>query len=80
MRHGSPSSTRPGDHVVHVGAGSGYYTAMLALLVEPGGRVDAFEVHEGLAEAERNLEPYRGSSSSRNRRSAARSGRPTSSM
>jgi protein-L-isoaspartate(D-aspartate) O-methyltransferase len=52
---------QPGDHVVHVGAGSGYYTAMLALLVEPGGRVDAFEVHEGLAaESARNLEPYPG--------------------
>ena len=26
---------RPGDHVVHVGAGSGYYTAILAELAGP---------------------------------------------
>jgi protein-L-isoaspartate(D-aspartate) O-methyltransferase len=51
---------QPGEHVVHVGAGSGYYTAILALLVAPDGRVDAFEVHEGLAaDAARNLGPHR---------------------
>jgi protein-L-isoaspartate(D-aspartate) O-methyltransferase len=45
-----------GERVVHVGAGSGYYTAILARLVTPGGSVDAFEVHPGLAaEAARNL-------------------------
>ena len=71
---------QPGDHVVHVGAGSGYYTAMLALLVEPGGRVDAFECTKGLRRRRRaTSNPIRGSSSTRNRRSAARSGRPTSS-
>jgi protein-L-isoaspartate(D-aspartate) O-methyltransferase len=50
---------QPGDGVIHVGVGGGYYTAMLAQLVGPGGRVDAFEVHEGLAAlAARNLEPF----------------------
>jgi protein-L-isoaspartate(D-aspartate) O-methyltransferase len=49
---------QPGERVIHVGAGGGYYTAILAHLVSPGGTVDAFEVHEGLAaEAARNLRP-----------------------
>jgi protein-L-isoaspartate(D-aspartate) O-methyltransferase len=34
----------PGDHVVHVGIGTGYYTAILAHLVGPSGRVTAIEV------------------------------------
>lgn len=47
---------QPGETVVHVGAGSGYYTAMLARLVAPGGRVEAYEVHGELAvDAARNL-------------------------
>jgi protein-L-isoaspartate(D-aspartate) O-methyltransferase len=47
---------QPGDRAIHVGAGSGYYTAMLALLTGEAGRVEAFEIHEGLAaEAARNL-------------------------
>jgi protein-L-isoaspartate(D-aspartate) O-methyltransferase len=47
---------KPGEAVVHVGAGMGYYTAMLARLVAPGGRVDAFEVESHLADAAaRNL-------------------------
>jgi protein-L-isoaspartate(D-aspartate) O-methyltransferase len=50
---------QPGETAVHVGAGSGYYTAMLSLLVGEAGRVEAFEVHEGLAaEAARNLAAY----------------------
>jgi protein-L-isoaspartate(D-aspartate) O-methyltransferase len=50
---------KPGDTVLHVGTGMGYYTAMLARLVEPGGRVEAFEVEEHLAEAAaRNLSAY----------------------
>jgi len=40
---------QPGEHVVHVGAGSGYYTAILAELVGPSGRVDAFEIDRELA-------------------------------
>jgi protein-L-isoaspartate(D-aspartate) O-methyltransferase len=40
---------RPGDHVVHVGAGTGYYTALLAHLVGSTGRVTAIEYDAGLA-------------------------------
>ncbi|HEV2558888.1 MAG TPA: SAM-dependent methyltransferase [Microvirga sp.] len=47
---------QPGERVVHVGAGAGYYTAILARLVTPGGRVEAYEVHPRLAqEAARHL-------------------------
>jgi protein-L-isoaspartate(D-aspartate) O-methyltransferase len=47
---------RPGDRAIHVGAGTGYYTAILATLVGPEGHVDAFEIQEALAEeAKRNL-------------------------
>jgi protein-L-isoaspartate(D-aspartate) O-methyltransferase len=48
---------RPGETVVHVGAGTGYYTAILSMLVAPGGRVDAFELDPELAaRARRNLQ------------------------
>ncbi len=40
---------QPGDTVIHVGAGTGYYTAILASLVEPGGRVEAYEYETDLA-------------------------------
>ncbi len=47
---------REGDTVLHVGAGSGYYTALLAHLAGPSGRVHAYEIDQGLAgRAERNL-------------------------
>ena len=47
---------REGETVLHVGAGSGYYTAVLAHLVGPAGRVHAFEIDPGLAaRAEHNL-------------------------
>jgi protein-L-isoaspartate(D-aspartate) O-methyltransferase len=50
---------RHGDTAVHVGAGTGYYTAILAMLVLPGGRVVAYEVHEALAAlARHHLEPF----------------------
>src|SRR5262245_26667442 len=38
-----------GEHVVHVGAGVGYYTAILAHLVGAGGKVTAIECDEDLA-------------------------------
>jgi len=38
-----------GEHVVHVGAGVGYYTAILAHIVGPGGRVTAIEFDPDLA-------------------------------
>ena len=47
---------RPGETVVHVGAGSGYYTAILGVLVVPGGAVHAYEIDPALAAlAARNL-------------------------
>jgi protein-L-isoaspartate(D-aspartate) O-methyltransferase len=39
---------REGDHVVHVGAGVGYYTAILAHLVGPTGHVTGIELEEDL--------------------------------
>jgi protein-L-isoaspartate(D-aspartate) O-methyltransferase len=39
-----------GEVVVHVGAGGGYYSAVLAELVGPDGRVHAYEVERDLAE------------------------------
>lgn len=54
-------SPQPGETIVHVGAGTGYYTALLARLVEPGGRVEAFEYEADLAEqAARNLQSFSG--------------------
>lgn len=45
-----------GAAVLQVGAGSGYYTAILAHLAGPGGRVHAYEIDPDLAaRAERNL-------------------------
>jgi protein-L-isoaspartate(D-aspartate) O-methyltransferase len=38
-----------GDHVVHVGAGTGYYTAIMALLAGQSGRVTAIEYDSALA-------------------------------
>jgi protein-L-isoaspartate(D-aspartate) O-methyltransferase len=50
---------RPGETVSHVGAGTGYYSAILSRLVQPGGSVRAFEIEPELAErARRNLAPY----------------------
>ncbi len=50
---------QPGETVIHIGAGGGYYTAALATLVEPGGKVFAYEIDAKLAEmARRNLAPY----------------------
>lgn len=39
----------PGEIALHAGAGSGYYTAVLARLVGPEGRVEAYEVEPTLA-------------------------------
>jgi len=45
-----------GERVLQIGAGSGYYTAILAELVGPTGRVDALEIDSELATlAGRNL-------------------------
>ena len=48
-----------GDRVMQIGTGSGYFTAILAQLVGPTGRVIGYEVDAALAEAAAdNLEPW----------------------
>ena len=44
---------RAGDKVYHIGAGAGYYTAIMAALAEPGGAVVAAEIDPTLAERAR---------------------------
>jgi protein-L-isoaspartate(D-aspartate) O-methyltransferase len=44
---------QPGETITQIGLGMGYYTAILALLVEPGGRLIGFEIESNLAEAAR---------------------------
>jgi protein-L-isoaspartate(D-aspartate) O-methyltransferase len=43
----------PGETVAHIGAGTGYYSAILSVLVLPGGRVHAFEIEPALAQRAR---------------------------
>jgi protein-L-isoaspartate(D-aspartate) O-methyltransferase len=45
---------RPGSRVLHIGAGLGYYSAVMAHLVGPGGAVVASEIDEALAAAARS--------------------------
>ncbi len=40
---------RPGERVLHIGAGTGYYTAMLSELVGEAGQVTALEIESDLA-------------------------------
>jgi protein-L-isoaspartate(D-aspartate) O-methyltransferase len=44
------TSIKGGEHVVHVGAGSGYYTAIMARLVGSSGRVTAIEFDPEIAD------------------------------
>lgn len=44
------AAPRPGEHVVHIGAGVGYYTAIMAELVGSSGIVTGIEFDDGLAE------------------------------
>jgi protein-L-isoaspartate(D-aspartate) O-methyltransferase len=56
IHQASPSA---GDHVVHVGTGTGYYTAILAHLVGPSGRVTGIEYEPELAaRAKANFASY----------------------
>lgn len=43
------AAPKAGEHVVHIGTGSGYYTAILAHLAGPSGRVTGIEYDSGLA-------------------------------
>jgi protein-L-isoaspartate(D-aspartate) O-methyltransferase len=48
-----------GDHIVHIGVGTGYYTAILAHLAGPAGRVTGIEYEPELAvRARANLAPH----------------------
>jgi protein-L-isoaspartate(D-aspartate) O-methyltransferase len=50
---------RPGNQVLHLGCGTGYYSAILAEITGRSGRVTAIEIDEGLAARARiALEPY----------------------
>jgi protein-L-isoaspartate(D-aspartate) O-methyltransferase len=69
VNNGSPSlhaklldalAPKPGEHVVHVGVGSGYYSAILAQLVGPTGRVTAVEFDAALAERAKTFLSRRG--------------------
>ena len=53
------AAPQPGETVVHVGAGGGYYSAILARLVGMEGHVHAYEIEPSVARlAVRALEPY----------------------
>lgn len=55
------AAPKAGDTTCHVGAGTGYYTALLSMLALPRGSVHAFEIEENLARrARENLEPFEG--------------------
>ncbi len=52
-------NVKPGEAIVHVGAGTGYYTAILASLTGPTGSVAAYEIEKELASlATRNLAEF----------------------
>lgn len=56
LAHAKPKA---GEHIVHIGTGSGYYTAIMAEMVGPSGRVTGIEFDEGLASrAAENLSRY----------------------
>jgi protein-L-isoaspartate(D-aspartate) O-methyltransferase len=45
----SAVAPKPGEHLVHIGAGVGYYTAIMAMMVSEGGKVTAIEFDDDLA-------------------------------
>jgi protein-L-isoaspartate(D-aspartate) O-methyltransferase len=52
---------RPGETVIQIGTGTGYYTALLSTLVTPGGHVHAIEIDGALADRTRkNLASFEG--------------------
>ncbi len=57
--HLEPLRIQPGDQILHLGCGTGYYTAILAELTGPTGKVTAIEIEEGLAARAREaLQPW----------------------
>ena len=57
--HLSLLDIHPGDHILHLGCGAGYYSAILAKLTGPHGSVLAVEIDEALAaRAHIALEPW----------------------
>ena len=53
------ASPAAGEHIVHIGTGTGYYTAILAHLVGPSGRVTGIEYEPELAaRAKTNFAAY----------------------
>ncbi|WP_246801762.1 protein-L-isoaspartate O-methyltransferase family protein [Rhizobium leguminosarum] len=55
----SRTALRAGEHIVHVGAGTGYYSAIMAKLVAASGKVTAIEFESELAaRATANLAAY----------------------
>jgi protein-L-isoaspartate(D-aspartate) O-methyltransferase len=56
LAHAKPAS---GEHIVHIGTGSGYYTAIMAEMVGPTGRVTGIEFDPELAaRTKKNLARY----------------------
>jgi protein-L-isoaspartate(D-aspartate) O-methyltransferase len=45
----SAVNIQPGEKILHIGAGTGYYTAILAKLAGPAGMVEAYEIEPDLA-------------------------------
>lgn len=55
----SVATIRAGERVLHIGCGSGYYSAILAELVTPSGAVQAWDLEPALVDAAReNLRPW----------------------
>jgi protein-L-isoaspartate(D-aspartate) O-methyltransferase len=54
------SGIQPGDHVVHIGTGTGYFTALMSHLAGPTGRVTGVEFDTGIAARAREYLARRG--------------------
>lgn len=53
------AAPQPGETIAQIGLGMGYYSAILSLLVQPGGRLTGFEIDSELAEVARcNLSSF----------------------
>jgi protein-L-isoaspartate(D-aspartate) O-methyltransferase len=54
------AAPQPGETITQIGLGMGYYSAILSLLVLPGGHLTGFEIDRDLAEiARRNLATFK---------------------